>query len=102
MIAVPQMVVINKIFKVLLQCCYMVAGANLLWHSGRREQRPCQKRRLCGIVFDAMSIKESLHYDRASDFITGREECGESGKSLKLANHALVLLKRLQSISMES
>ena len=47
---------------------------------------------LCGIVFDAMSIKESLHYDRASDSIIGREDFGEYGKSLKLANHALVFM----------
>lgn len=47
---------------------------------------------LCGIVFDAMSIKESLHFDKASDSIIGREDFGEHGKSLKTANHALVFM----------
>ena len=47
---------------------------------------------LCGIVFDAMSIKESLHFDKATDSIIGREDFGEHGKSLKLANHALVFM----------
>ena len=47
---------------------------------------------LCGIVFDAMSIKESLHYDKASDSIIGREDFGEHGNSLKMANHALVFM----------
>ena len=47
---------------------------------------------LCGIVFDAMSIKEFLHFDKATDSIIGREDFGEHGKSLKLANHALVFM----------
>lgn len=38
-----------------------------------------------------MSIKESLHYDRASDSIIGREDFGEHEKSLKLSNHVRVL-----------
>ena len=47
---------------------------------------------LCGIVFDAMSIKESLHYDRALDSILGREDFGEHATSMKEANHALVFM----------
>lgn len=47
---------------------------------------------LCGIVFDAMSLKESLHFDKATDTVIGREDFGEHGKSLKLANHALVFM----------
>ncbi|MPC32786.1 hypothetical protein E2C01_026115 [Portunus trituberculatus] len=35
---------------------------------------------LCGIVFDAMSIKESLHFDKASDSVIGREDFTEHGK----------------------
>ena len=38
---------------------------------------------LCGIVFDAMSIKEFLHFDKATDSIIGREDFGEHGKSQK-------------------
>ena len=47
---------------------------------------------LCGIVFDAMSIREFLHFDKATDSIIGREDFGEHGKSLKKANHALVFM----------
>ena len=36
---------------------------------------------LCGIVFDAMSIREFLHFDKATDSIIGREDFGEHGKS---------------------
>ena len=39
-----------------------------------------------------MSIKEFLHFDKATDSIIGREDFGEHGKSLKLANHALVFM----------
>ncbi|MCP4266887.1 MAG: hypothetical protein GY777_15180 [Candidatus Brocadiaceae bacterium] len=47
---------------------------------------------MCGIVFDAISIKESLHFDKASDSINGREDFGDHGKSFKEANHALVFM----------
>ena len=47
---------------------------------------------LCGIVFDTMSIKEFLHFDKATDSIIGREDFEEHGKSLKMANHALVFI----------
>ncbi len=47
---------------------------------------------LCGIAFDAMSVKESLHFDSASDSIFGREDFGEHGASKKQANHALVFM----------
>lgn len=43
-------------------------------------------------VFDAMTIKESLHFDQASDSIIGREDLGDHGKSLKQTNHALVFV----------
>ena len=46
----------------------------------------------CGIIFDAMSIKESLHFDNVSDSLIGRENFGELGSSLKPANHALVFM----------
>lgn len=36
---------------------------------------------LCGIVFDAMTIKESLHFDQASDSIIGREAWQEFERS---------------------
>ena len=35
---------------------------------------------LCGIVFDAMSIREFLHFDKATDSIIGREDFEEHGK----------------------
>ena len=47
---------------------------------------------LCGIVFDAMTIKEYLHFDQASDSIIGREDFGKHGKTFKTANHALVFM----------
>ena len=58
----------------------------------RKAEVMSKEERLCGIAFDAMSIKEYLHFDQASDSIIGREDFGEHGKSLKLANHALVFM----------
>ena len=51
-----------------------------------------KEERLCGITFIAMSIKESLYFDKASDSVIGREDLGEHGSSLKPANHALVFM----------
>ena len=49
---------------------------------------------LCGIVFDAMSLKESLHFDQASDSIIGREDFGEQAKVLsKQTMHLFSWLK---------
>ena len=47
---------------------------------------------LCDIAFDAMIIKENLHFDQESDSIVGREYFGVHGNSFKQANHALVLM----------
>ena len=59
--------------------------------SKRAETLP-KEETLCGIAFDAMSLKESLNFDQASDSIIGREDFGEHGKSFKQANHALVFM----------
>ena len=47
---------------------------------------------LCGIGFDSISLKESLHFDQVSDSVIGMEGFGENGSSGRLANHALVFL----------
>lgn len=47
---------------------------------------------LCGIVFDAVSIKPSLHYDQPKDLVVRREDFGEFGGTDKEANHALVFM----------
>ena len=58
----------------------------------RKAEDMSKEERLCGIAFDARSIKDYLHFDQSSDFIIGREDFGEHGMSLKLANHALVFM----------
>ncbi|MCP4270240.1 MAG: hypothetical protein GY777_32480, partial [Candidatus Brocadiaceae bacterium] len=45
-----------------------------------------------GIVFDAITIKKSLHFDKAPDSINGREDLGDLGKSFKQAHHAPVVM----------
>lgn len=47
---------------------------------------------LCGIVFGSISIKECLHFDKATNSIIGGENLGEHGGSLRKANHALVFM----------
>lgn len=39
-----------------------------------------------------MIVNESLHFDRALDSIYEREDFGEHGMSMKLANHVLVFV----------
>ena len=58
----------------------------------RNSEAMPKEERLCGITFDAMTIKECLHFDKASDSVIGREDSGEHGRSLKPANHALVFM----------
>ena len=49
---------------------------------------------LCAIVFDEMSIKESVNYNKERDEVEGLEDFGSGGKSQYIANHATVFLVR--------
>ena len=48
--------------------------------------------KLCAIVFDEISLKESVHYDVKNDELEGLEHFGHLGRSKYVANHALVFI----------
>jgi hypothetical protein len=49
---------------------------------------------LCTVVFDEMSIKETLSYNPQTDDVDGLEDFGTCGKTCFVANHATVFLVR--------
>ena len=46
------------------------------------------------LIFDEMSIKPNLQYEKRSDSVVGFENFGSSGNSKFIANHVLVLMLR--------
>ena len=50
--------------------------------------------KLCAIVFDEISLKESVNYDVKNDELEGLENFGHLGRSKYVANHALVFMVR--------
>jgi hypothetical protein len=43
--------------------------------------------KLCAVIFDEMSIKESVHYTIEREETEGYEDFGDHGKSKYIANH---------------
>ena len=50
--------------------------------------------KLCAIIMDEMSIRESIAYNAGRDEVEGFEDYGMSGKTTYVANHALVFMVR--------
>ncbi|MPC62378.1 hypothetical protein E2C01_056463 [Portunus trituberculatus] len=50
------------------------------------------KDKLCGITFDAISIKTGLYYEKNTDRIVGFEDCGEYYRGEKPAQYAMVFM----------
>ena len=50
--------------------------------------------KLCAIVMDEMSIKESIAYNAGRDEVEGFEDYGMLGKTTYIANHALAFMVR--------
>lgn len=50
--------------------------------------------RLCALIFDEMSIRNFLSYNKHGDFIEGFEDLGVGGTSQYVANHALAFMVR--------
>ena len=49
---------------------------------------------VCSLVFDEMSIKEWVNYNKENDNIEGLEDFGCSRRSMYIANHAIVFMVR--------
>lgn len=50
--------------------------------------------RVCGLTFDAISIKENLNYDVSKDEVEGLENLGKYGSSDSTARYAMVFMAR--------
>ncbi len=53
-----------------------------------------EQHKLCAIIFDEMSIKEKLTYDRRTDSVEGVMDHGSFGRGNMMANHAGVFMVR--------
>lgn len=53
-----------------------------------------RQERICGIVFDAISIKSGLYYDVTNDKMGGYEDLVEYGRSNEIAQNAMVFMAR--------
>ena len=49
---------------------------------------------LCALIFDELSIKEMVSYDKERDRVEGLEDFGDHGRSAHAANHATVFMVR--------
>ena len=52
------------------------------------------KSKVCAIILDEMSIKESVSYNSSRDEVEGFEDFGNIGRSRYIANHAITFLAR--------
>ncbi|KAJ4425383.1 hypothetical protein ANN_27998 [Periplaneta americana] len=57
-------------------------------------QKMSDEDRVCSLLFDEMSIRENLHYNRKLDRIDGFEDHGSGVRTDLRANHALVFMVR--------
>ena len=48
--------------------------------------------KLCGITFDAVSIKSGVYYQQSNDKFVGFEDCGQYYKGEKPAQFAMVFI----------
>lgn len=48
----------------------------------------------CALIFDEMSLSNGFHYETSKQKISGFEDLGHLGRTIKSANHALVLMLR--------
>lgn len=53
-----------------------------------------KQEQICGIVFDAISIKSGIFYDVANDKMQGYEDLGEYASSKKIAQYAMVFMAK--------
>ena len=49
---------------------------------------------MCAVVFDEITIKECVSYNKERDEIEGLEDFGLNGKTKYVANHAIVFMVR--------
>ena len=50
------------------------------------------KDNVCGIVFDAISLKSGLYYNVTKDQVDGVEDLGQYGRSEQTAEYAMVFM----------
>lgn len=49
--------------------------------------------KICGIVFDVMTIKEHLNYSTAGDMVDGLEDLGQYGASYSTTKYSMVFIQ---------
>ncbi|XP_076057366.1 uncharacterized protein LOC143034907 isoform X2 [Oratosquilla oratoria] len=59
-----------------------------------RNNQMSETEKICGITFDAISLKSGIYYDIVKDQIIGYENMGEYGHSDKIAQYALVFMAK--------
>ncbi|XP_076036514.1 uncharacterized protein LOC143022259 [Oratosquilla oratoria] len=59
----------------------------------KAETMNCQDK-VCGVAFDAMSLKQGIYYNISRDNIDGFENLGEYGKSNKVATNVMVFMAK--------
>lgn len=65
----------------------------ILTHLGKKAKALSDKKKLCNLLFDEISLKKRLIYNPATDKIDGYEDLGKAGGQFtKIADHALVLM----------
>ena len=60
----------------------------------QKVDKMAEKDRVCALVFDEMSLKEAVTYDRTRDVVEGYEDLGSCGRSVYVANHACMFMAR--------
>jgi hypothetical protein len=57
-------------------------------------QKMSEKDRYCCLLFDEMSIRETVRFNQKFDCIEGFEDLGSQGRTCNIANHALLFMVR--------
>ena len=75
---------------------YMEVGWNNSVFSFLKEKASSLRRedKLCGVTFDAISIKSGIYYDKKYDKFVGFEDCGQYHKGDKPAQYAMVFMAK--------
>lgn len=86
----------TRMLRYWLNKIYMEVGWNESVFAFLKEKTSAMKdeEKLCGITFDAVSIKSSIHYDKSYDKFIGFEDCGQYFKGEKPAQYAMVFMAK--------
>ena len=77
-----------------MQNIQVYPGFNVNILQAMKQKVSSMKCKLCAVVMDEMSIKESLYYNVEKDSVEGFEDFGSQGRTQYVANHAMVFMVR--------